>query len=181
VTASNSIAPHLSAVKPSVAPLSPDRYRYQLTIDTETRDLLALVKDLLRHVGPSGDDGAIMKRALLLLVSDLSRKKFGTPETRDRGRGTGRRTASDSRYVPADVKQAVFLRDRGRCAFTGSQGHRCGERGFLEFHHVKPYAVGGKATVQNLELRCRSHNQYEARSYFSHREEDDVWLLQATP
>jgi len=138
VTASSPIAPHLSAVKPSVAPLSPDRYRYQLTIDTETRDLLALAKDLLRHAGPSGDDGAIMKRALLLLVSDLSRKKFGTPETRDRGRGTDRPTASDSRYVPADVKQAVFLRDRGRCAFTGSQGHRCGERGFLEFHHVKP-------------------------------------------
>jgi len=167
VTASSPTAPLLSAMKPSViAPLSPNRYRYQLTIGTETRDLLALAKDLLRHVDPSGDDDVILKRALQLLVSDLTRKKFGTPEMRDRERGTDRPTASGSRHVPAGVKRAVFLRDGGRCAFFGRHGHRCEERGFLEFHHVKPYAVGGEATLRNIELRCRNHNQYEARLYF---------------
>jgi len=161
------LPPPSQRTEPSViAPLSPNRYRYQLTIGTETRDLLALAKDLLRHVDPSGDDDVILKRALQLLVSDLTRKKFGTPEMRDRGRGTDRPTASGSRHVPAGVKRAVFLRDGGRCAFFARHGHRCEERGFLEFHHVKPYTVGGEATVQNIELRCRSHNQYEARLYF---------------
>ena len=59
----------------------------------------------------------------------------------------------------------MWRRDGGRCAFVGTQG-RCTERGFLEFHHVEPYAVGGEAVVQNVELRCRAHNLHEAEQYF---------------
>jgi hypothetical protein len=36
----------------------------------------------------------------------------------------------------------------------------------VEFHHIRPYAVGGEATVENVQLRCRRHNDYEARVYF---------------
>ena len=60
----------------------------------------------------------------------------------------------------------MWLRDLGRCAFVSTSGRRCVERAFLEFHHVKPYALGGEATVANIQLRCRSHNAYEARQYF---------------
>jgi hypothetical protein len=35
-----------------------------------------------------------------------------------------------------------------------------------EFHHVAPYATGGAATADNIQLRCRAHNQYEARLFF---------------
>ncbi|MFI4947102.1 MAG: HNH endonuclease [Burkholderiales bacterium] len=45
-------------------------------------------------------------------------------------------------------------------------GRRCTERAFLEFHHVEPYALGGEATLANIQLRCRSHNAYEARLWF---------------
>jgi hypothetical protein len=31
---------------------------------------------------------------------------------------------------------------------------------------VVPFADGGPTTVENLQLRCRAHNQYEARDYF---------------
>jgi hypothetical protein len=44
---------------------------------------------------------------------------------------------------------------------VGTHG-RCSERGFLEFHHVIPFADGGETSVANLELRCRAHNQHEA-------------------
>lgn len=70
-----------------------------------------------------------------------------------------------SRHIPAAVKRAVALRDAGRCAFAGQAG-RCVERGALEFHHVVPYAEGGKATAENIQLRCRAHNQYEAEQWF---------------
>ena len=66
-----------------------------------------------------------------------------------------------SRHIPADVRREVWKRDGGQCAFIGTQG-RCSERGFLEFHHVTPYADGGESVVENLELRCRAHNAYEA-------------------
>jgi 5-methylcytosine-specific restriction endonuclease McrA len=75
--------------------------------------------------------------------------------------------AAGSRHVPAEVKRAVWLRDLGRCAFVGTDGRRCNERGFVEFHHVRPYAAGGEATVENIQLRCRRHNGYEARVFFA--------------
>jgi 5-methylcytosine-specific restriction endonuclease McrA len=59
----------------------------------------------------------------------------------------------------------VWRRDDGRCAFVGTHG-RCTERGTLEFHHVQPYAAGGVTSIDNLQLRCRAHNQYEAEQFF---------------
>ena len=38
--------------------------------------------------------------------------------------------------------------------------------GFLEFHHVVPFADGGDTSITNLQLRCRTHNALEARNYF---------------
>jgi hypothetical protein len=49
---------------------------------------------------------------------------------------------------------------------VGTNGRRCAERGFLEFHHMDPYALGGEATVGNIQLRCRAHNDYESRVWF---------------
>jgi hypothetical protein len=71
------------------------------------------------------------------------------------------------RHIPAAVKRAVWVRDLGRCAFVGADGHRCGGRAFVEFHHVRPYALGGRPTVDNIELRCRRHDGFEARLYFA--------------
>jgi 5-methylcytosine-specific restriction endonuclease McrA len=71
-----------------------------------------------------------------------------------------------SRYIPAEVKRAVWARDRGRCAFVSQAGHRCSETGELEFHHVNPHGDGGLPTTKNIELRCRGHNQYEADQYY---------------
>ena len=145
-----------------VTPLSPDRYRLQLTIGGDTLEKLRLAKDMLRHAIPSGDDGAILDRALNALLVDLARKKFAAT----RRPRAPRATAAGSRYVPAVIKRTVWLRDLGRCAFVAASGRRCEERGFLEFHHVHPHAAGGEATVENIQLRCRRHNHYEAKVYF---------------
>jgi hypothetical protein len=50
--------------------------------------------------------------------------------------------------------------------FVGS-ADRCSERGFLEFHHVVPHAVGGTADAENIQLRCRAHNAFEADLFFT--------------
>ena len=68
--------------------------------------------------------------------------------------------------MPAHVRRAVYVRDGGRCAFVSVEGHRCGERRFIEFHHVMPRAAGGKATVENIQLRCRAHNGHEVDLFF---------------
>jgi 5-methylcytosine-specific restriction endonuclease McrA len=104
----------------------------------------------------------VLERAVSALLADLARKKFAAV---DHPR-SARETTPGSRHIPAEVKREVFLRDLGRCAFVGTHGRRCAERGFVEFHHVHPYALGGLATVDNIELRCRRHNDYEAHAYF---------------
>ena len=133
--------------------------------DLSDRDLNMEVKrlaqDLLRHSVPNGDPAEIFDRALTLLVDHLERIKFARA-ARPRPQGAH---VAESRHIPASVKRSVWTRDGGRCAFEGRQG-RCCERGFLEFHHVVPYADGGLATEENIQLRCRAHNQYEADQWF---------------
>jgi hypothetical protein len=36
----------------------------------------------------------------------------------------------------------------------------------LEFDHVREVARGGDASVENIRLRCRAHNQYTAECTF---------------
>jgi hypothetical protein len=143
-------------------PLSPDRYKLQVTIGGETLEKLRLARDMLRHALPSGDEAALLDRALTALLADLARSKFAATDRPRPGNGS----TAGSRYIPAEVRRAVWLRDLGRCAFVAKDGRRCGERAFLEFHHLRPYAVGGEATVGNIQLRCRRHNDYEAQAYF---------------
>lgn len=151
----------------TVSPLSPDRYRLQLTIGPGTLDKLLLARDMLSHVVPAGDDAAVLDRALTALLVELARQRFAATDRPRPSPGT----SPGSRHVPAEVKRAVWVRDAGRCAFVGEGGRRCEERRFLEFHHRRPHAVGGEATVANIELRCRGHNDHEARVYFAREEE----------
>jgi hypothetical protein len=145
-----------------VAPLCEDRYHLKVTIAGDTVEKLRLAKDMLRHALPSGDDAAVLDRALTALLTELSRKKFAATEKPRASRGA----SSGSRHIPAEVRRTVWVRDLGRCAFVGKSGRRCNERAFVEFHHVKPWAFGGEATVGNIELRCRRHNDHESRVFF---------------
>jgi 5-methylcytosine-specific restriction endonuclease McrA len=141
----------------AVTPLAPERFKMQLTISRETYDKLRRVQDLLRHSVPNGDPAEILDRALTLLLANLERKKLAATRRPRQAKDS----APGSRHVPAAIRREVWMRDAGRCAFVGTAG-RCSERGFLEFHHVIPFAEGGETTRANLQLRCRAHNLYEA-------------------
>lgn len=146
-------------------PLAPEQYKVQFTVSRETYDKLREAQDLLRHRIPDGDVALIVDRALTLLLAELHKRKHAAV---DRPRATQRNTAH-SRHIPAAVKRLIWDRDGGRCAFVGRAG-RCTERGFLEYHHVLPFADGGATVVGNLELRCRAHNGYEAEQWFGVRD-----------
>ena len=137
--------------------IAPERYKVQLTVSRETHDKLRHVQDLMRHSNPTGDLSLILGRALTLLLTELSKAKCGAAE-RPRPVRTAR---TRSRHIRAAVKRAVWTRDGGRCAFQAER-RRCTETGFLDFHHVVPYADGGELSVGNIQLRCRAHNQHEA-------------------
>ncbi|MBI4925036.1 MAG: HNH endonuclease [Bdellovibrio sp.] len=73
------------------------------------------------------------------------------------------KTAFNTRYVPAEVKRQVYLRDKGMCTFKDLITNRvCGSRYGLEYDHAIPVALNGSNTANNLRLRCRLHNLLEA-------------------
>ena len=128
----------------------------------------------MRREIPDGDIGAIFERALRLLLEETQRRKLAaTTKPRaaraveaDSLKVANSSRAADSRHVSAEVKRAVWSRDDGQCAFVARNGLRCEARAFLEFHHVRPWSIGGATSVANISLRCRTHNAWEAELYF---------------
>ena len=156
------LAPPPTRPAATVTPLAPERYKVQFTISSETHDKLRRAQDLLRHSIPNGDPAALFDRALSLLLADLERSEARRDDSPARGSSARVRLAShfcrcaDERSGSATAVSARSLAPMARCT----------ERGFLEFHHVRPYADGGATVVENLELRCRAHNLHEAERYF---------------
>ena len=151
-------------VERQLAALQPDREQLLtmlLRVPSRTFEKLRVAQDLLRHAVPTGDVAEVFDRALTVLIHTLQREKLAQVERPRRSR----QVALESRHVPAAVKRAVVARDGGRCAFVGPHG-RCAEKGKLEFHHVRPFAAGGESSVENIQLRCRVHNTYEAEREF---------------
>jgi hypothetical protein len=140
-----------------VAPLAAERYKVQFTASADLHDKLRRAQGLLRHRIPNGDLSQVFELALAALVEKLERQKLAATDRPRASRGV----AEGSRAIPAAVKRVVWARDDGRCTFVAKNGRRCSETGFLEFHHVVAFAHGGEATIGNIALRCRSHNQYE--------------------
>jgi hypothetical protein len=155
-------APAIAAApRPAVlVPIAPRRYQVTFTASAEVHDKLRRAQALLRHQIPDGDLNVVLDRALTALLASLESSRFAA--TAAPRPSAPEPNATGSRHIPAAVKRAVVARDGEQCAFVSPRGTRCTERGFLEFHHIVPFARRGRATVANISLRCRAHNQYEA-------------------
>ncbi len=180
----------LPAGRATASPLAPERYKVQFTASAAVYAKLREAQALLRHQNPDGDLERVFDRALDALLAKLRRQKLAATDRprQKRSRGSDVESAATrspgpdshsapdpppaqarapgSRHIPAEVKRAVWERDGQRCAFVSANGRRCAEEGFLEFHHVVPYASGGQSSADNIELRCRAHNGYEAERHF---------------
>jgi 5-methylcytosine-specific restriction endonuclease McrA len=148
----------------------PHRYRFQFSADEEMHADFQMARELLRHQIPDGNAAKIMKLALRRLVQELRNRRFGEVARPRNRRDTRTATpGSGSRHIPASVRREVSRRDGYRCTYRAPDGRRCSATGQLEFHHHEPYALGGHATSDNISLRCRAHNQFEARVTYGDR------------
>jgi len=158
----------IAPARPVIAPIAPARYSVQFTASAELRDKLCRAKALLRHKDPDADLGDVIDEAVTLLLGKLEARRFGKTKT-PRKALADTDTSASSRYVPAAVRRVVFDRDQGRCAYVDeASGRRCActDPGLLEYHHVTPFALGCDHDPDQIELRCRAHNQYQAELDF---------------
>jgi HNH endonuclease len=84
-------------------------------------------------------------------------------------------TATISLPSPRDGKDAVFLRDFGRCCCCGSDQH-------LEIDHFVPAHPGGSSDFDQLQTLCRACNSEQAiNSQSGNSLPDDLTLAKQPP
>ena len=147
------------APPPRVTPIAADRVGWQFSSSRALRDKYRRAQELMNCT----DIEQVLGAALDLLNEKLGKTKCGATS---RPRTGPAPKSQNPRHIPRAVKRAVWKRDQGQCAFVSDSGHRCEARMGLELDHVVPVTRGGTATLDNIRLLCRAHNQHEAeRTY----------------
>ena len=143
VTRSVRTAPDVSrsagVPRPVVAPLAPERYKIQFTASREVHDKLRTRRTCSATSSQRGCRDGVRSCAVRSDRSageaEVRRHLTPAPAARRRAR------------IPAHPgrREARGLAPRRRTLRVRGARGRCAERGFLEFHHVVPFAAGGAA------------------------------------
>lgn len=139
---------------------APGLGRISFQADEALRRRFDRMKELLRRACPSGRLEEVLARVAddFLARHDPALKK-PAPVRPPR--------VVETRRIPQWVKDHVWARDGGRCAYAAPDGTRCGGRGGLEYDHVTPWSLGGSSDdPQNIRLLCRAHNLRRTRRTF---------------
>ena len=138
-------------------PVSRTHSELRLVVDEKMLEQLKELQALLAHSHP----GASLKEVIEYAVQKAIEKK--TPKKPQSNQVTV--PAQNQRNL-AEIKRIVWHRDGGRCGYVGPDGRKCGSRRTLEYDHIRPQALGGETSADNLRLRCRAHNRLAAIGVF---------------
>lgn len=142
-------------------PPAPSRVELTFTVDEALARDAEDARALLRNKYPYCRLEDVFREALVTLLARLDPSRRPDPAARPGARKPGKRR------IPPAVRAYVWKRDKGRCAYVGPGGERCGSRAFLEFDHIRPFSLGGRSdTAENVRLLCRSHNIHMSRRVF---------------
>lgn len=140
---------HFPEVKPREAlrSVGAEESKLSVVLGQEAVSNLRRVKELLSHSYPD----ASFAEVIALLAREFVERK--APE---------KKPASGSRPVTSPRKLALW-RARGGCEFRDERtGRACGSRYQVEVDHIRPKALGGTDTPENLRALCKQHNLFEA-------------------
>lgn len=118
-----------------------------LVVKEDTKKRLEKVRDLKAHTCPDND-------SLLNKMCDEVAKIWDPTLIKRHVAGS-----TETRFIPKMIQAQVWQRDQGMCT-------KCGSTYALEYDHIKPFAMGGKSTLENLRLLCRACNQRQRVTYF---------------
>lgn len=142
------------------------RLKYSFAASERFKAKLGRVQSLAAHRLPAR---ASLEDVFELLMDEFierkdPRKRSERREKRARAAEHGNANTASvyPRHIPASVRDRVFQRDGGCCAFVGRDGRRCASTHMLQVDHVIPVARGGPGTPDNLRLLCAYHNRFEA-------------------
>lgn len=131
-------------ITPNNLPTEPVKLFHPIHINMseETYQKFEQVRGLLAHRRLNRDE--MFFKIFEITSEQLTKEKFRTNSKLEPA-------SSDTRYIPAGLKKAVYERDK-RC-------QKCGSTYGLEVNHIVPFALGGKTELSNLNLLCFNCNQ----------------------
>ena len=165
--------------------------RISITLTAEAWQKLEQAKGMLGHQLNSNDISELIEKMAEKVIeiktpkSKRKTKKTSPTETPinskkivsdapilacEVGTSQNSREKKRTRYIPVSVKAAVWERDQGRCRYKDPMtGKVCGSTFKLQYDHLRPFALGGEHSVENLELKCSRHNALAAVAVFGNR------------
>jgi len=162
-------APAAVARPAEIVPLTAQERRFHVTVSARFLRKLEEAAAALSHSHPGATSDVILEAGLDLLLAQAEKRKGVVERPRKAPR------AAKADHIPAHVKRAVWARDGGKCQWPLASGGICGCTRRLQFDHIQPLALGGKSTVENVRILCRSHNLLAARLAFG-----DEWMNRYT-
>ncbi|MBI3505000.1 MAG: HNH endonuclease [Proteobacteria bacterium] len=166
----------------SLRPLSTNRHLFRFTGSSKLRADYERARGLVSAPRRARGMEAVFEEAIDALLDRIdparrtarrearASRQDAAPTDRtlkERGGPAAGRRASRGRHIPSAVRDAVWVRDGGRCKFIGPDEARCPETRGLQVDHIKPFARGGRSDdASNLRLMCPAHNLLLARRTF---------------
>ena len=166
--------------------MSPEWSALKASVSTETLKLLERVESLLAQKGSNTAWDDVLKESANAYLDkhdpvrkaeraqkrktlcpgrvNLVGSSNGNQEqrTNERETSTGQTNRITARFkrisLTAEQKNAVFLRDKGRCTHVGKGGQRCNQDRWVDVHHIVRVKDGGTNEPGNLTTLCWSHH-----------------------
>ena len=180
-TAANASVPDVApapAARPAqpasfeVEPLTADLRRLHLTVSKRLLEKLDAARDVLSHSHPGATREEIIDAGVTLLLERAAKRRGRVKNPRKSAAApnaaTPARAKDPGRYVPADVRRAIWERDQGKCQWPIEGGGVCGATCRVELDHAsRPFAKGGRIlTPGDGRLLCDFHQDVSARREF---------------
>jgi hypothetical protein len=170
----------LAAISPEQARIEKERVlnenesEVRFTVNRELKKKLERLRNLLGHKSKTQSYAGLIEE-----LADIAIKKLDPLEKAPAHKTPSppvEMHSSHTRYVRAEVKRSVWRRDTGQCTYVDSNtNRRCESQHSLQIEHIKPFALGGSSTLENLKLLCPAHNQRAAIQAFGLSKMQGFW------
>ncbi len=152
----------------TLEPVTADTYSLRVTVDAALEKDIEELKALLSHKIPNGDLAAVVREAVQCALEKHRKRKGAAEPTQKRKSPVAAKAkpVGGREPISAAVRREVWKRDEGRCTWRGPDGQRCGSTWKPELDHIRPAALGGRSTAENLRVLCQSHNRLSAEQVF---------------
>lgn len=139
--------------------VSEDQIEMRFVASLATQEKIETLKGWLAHKSPNVQLGELFEMLCDLALAEWDPRKPAAPR-KQRVQARRALTTEDQPRVRRSNSIAGLRREIFRGA--GNVCEKCGSQHALEIDHVRPRAVGGDSTRENLRLLCRACNQRAA-------------------